>query len=683
MSGKSLIIGMVLIAFLFSSGFVRADFSAGDGAQAFNNDDLVAGVGEGESDSPIKTYPACWDELTQCYGDSDNDGWVKGSDFLALKSAWYKYYSQPAYNPCADFDRDGCVDGADFLTLKSNWYKVVPADCIPGDPCEIYPQMALVWVCIDDSGVPGHEGFTGYMSKYETTNAQYCQYLNSALADGLITVYNDVVYAAGDTSHEEPYFDTYAADSESQISYSGGSFSVRSRDGYDMSNHPVVEVSWYGATAFCDYYGYRLPTELEWQAVADYDGSYTYGCGTTINQSKANYDYANPLGLSSYPYTSPVGYYPAYGYGMCDMAGNVREWTSSLWGPYDSYRVLRGGCWNDVGYYCAVSSPLFTVGLASSSHDDLGFRVILDLQIRPDMVLIPGGEFQMGDHFYEGWWYDELPVHPVYVASFYMSKYEVTNAQYCAYLNSALGGSIYVSGGVVYGSGNNQPYCDTHNADTDSQIDYSGGVFSVRTKGGRDMSKDPMVEVSWYGAVAYCNWRSQEEGHEQCYNLSTWACDFSRKGYRLPTEAEWEYAARGGLSGRRFPWGDTITHSQANYYSSSSYSYDVSSTRGYHPTWNDGIYPYTSLVGSFSPNGYGLYDMTGNVREWCNDWYSGGYYSSSPVNNPTGPATGSSRVLRGGSCFSLPYISRVASRFNSHPLFCIYFSGFRLSLDLN
>jgi len=95
-----------------------------------------------------------------------------------------------------------------------------------------------------------------------------------------------------------------------------------------MADHPVGEVSWYGATAFASYYGWRLPTEWEWQAVADFDGTYIYGCGTTINQSKANYydgGYANPLGLSSYPYTSPVDYYASYGYGMNDMAGNVWE----------------------------------------------------------------------------------------------------------------------------------------------------------------------------------------------------------------------------------------------------------------------------------------------------------------------------------------------------------------------
>jgi formylglycine-generating enzyme required for sulfatase activity len=281
----------------------------------------------------------------------------------------------------------------------------------------------------------------------------------------------------------------------------------------------------------------------------------------------------------------------------------------------------------------------------------------------PDMVFIPGGEFEMGDHFGEGN-ADELPVHAVYISSFYMSRHEITNQQYCDYLNSAYDAcDIKVDGGIVYASSdssNSYPYCDTHGYDADSQIDYSGGLFSVRSKGGRNMSNDPMVEVSWYGAVAYC--------------------DFY--GYRLPTEAEWEYAARGGLSGKRFPWGDTISHSQANYKADpSGYPYDVNPTSGFHPDWDDGIYPYTAPIGSFASNGYGLYDMGGNVWEWCNDWYDSNYYGVSPYDNPQGPPSGIYRILRGGTGHINADECRVADRGTYVPDRRYVDRGFRVARD--
>ena len=189
------------------------------------------------------------------------------------------------------------------------------------------PQ-GMEWVYIEDAGVAGHEGFHGYMSKYETTNAQYCEYLNAALASGDITVNgSDVEGANGSNSGADFVGERYYClvgpgysyngathGGAARINWTGSSFTVDS----GFENHPVTYVSWYGSTAFCNYYGWRLPNEWEWQAVADFKGSYTHGCGTDINNGMANYlNSTHPHG------TTEVGAFGAYGYGMCDMGGRT------------------------------------------------------------------------------------------------------------------------------------------------------------------------------------------------------------------------------------------------------------------------------------------------------------------------------------------------------------------------
>ncbi|MGI5869278.1 MAG: formylglycine-generating enzyme family protein [Kiritimatiellia bacterium] len=129
----------------------------------------------------------------------------------------------------------------------------------------------------------------------------------------------------------------------------------------------------------------------------------------------------------------------------------------------------------------------------------------------------------------------------------------------------------------------------------------------------------PVQNVCWYDCVRWCNARSEREGLTPCYDLQAWTCDFSADGYRLPTSAEWEYAARGGQIGLRFPWGDVIDHDQANYYGMpGGFDYDEG-YEGYDVRYEIGEEPYTNPVEAFPPNGHGLFGMAGNVGEWCWD----------------------------------------------------------------
>jgi len=227
------------------------------------------------------------------------------------------------------------------------------------------------------------------------------------------------------------------------------------------------------------------------------------------------------------------------------------------------------------------------------------------------MAAIPAGCFDMGDHFGEGGT-NELPVHNVCISAFEMDVHEVTNAEYAA---------------CVAGGGCTEPY-------------YTGSYSRATYYGDPAYDDFPVIYVDWFQAEDYCTWA----------------------GKRLPTEAEWEYAARGGLSGKRYPWGDTISGTDANYWDSGD------------PWDND-----TSPVEYYAPNGYGLYDMAGNVWEWVNDWYQSDYYSVSPPNDPPGPVSGSYRVLRGGSWRYNTYFLRVAVRSNYFPVLEHNYVGFRCS----
>ena len=211
--------------------------------------------------------------------------------------------------------------------------------------------------------------------------------------------------------------------------------------------------------------------------------------------------------------------------------------------------------------------------------------------------------------------------------------------------------------------------------------------YTALAAGAGKAANHPVQTVSWWDVVKWVNAASEKEGLSPCYKVSgivlrtgtlgTVTCDWTANGYRLPTEAEWEVAARGGLTGKRFPWGDTISQSQANYKASTSYAYDLSgAVNNYHPTYATGGMPYTSPVGVFAANGYGLYDMAGNVFQWCWDWYGTPYAGGT---DPRGAGTGSFRVLRGGYWSYYASVARSAYRDISNPTAADYDFGFRLA----
>jgi formylglycine-generating enzyme required for sulfatase activity len=210
----------------------------------------------------------------------------------------------------------------------------------------------------------------------------------------------------------------------------------------------------------------------------------------------------------------------------------------------------------------------------------------------------------------------------------------------------------------------------------------SGNGYIYESMGSGKATNHPVHTVNWYDVVKWCNARSEKAGLTPAYytdagytsvfqtgtvsGVDSPYVNGSADGYRLPTGTEWEYAARGGVASKRFPWGDTINNSNANYRAVGNYPYDDSNGASYHPTYNDSTKPYTSPVGDFAANGYGLYDMVGNVLEWCYDW------------SPT--LSSSHRVGCGGAWLASPLYCRVASRASNTPDKAIDFIGFRAVL---
>ncbi len=248
----------------------------------------------------------------------------------------------------------------------------------------------------------------------------------------------------------------------------------------------------------------------------------------------------------------------------------------------------------------------------------------------PEMVFVQGGEFYMGNDYAPGLSaQDEKPEHKVKVSDFYIGKYEVTFDEY-------------------------DLFCEATG-------------YPKPDDGGFGRGKHPVINVSWYGAIKYCNWLSSMFHLDKVYEFSEDSLgmvinkvNWDANGYRLPTEAEWEFAARGGVESKGFPYPGSANLDEVAWYDANSGA-------------------KTHEVGLKKPNELGLYDMLGNAFEWCWDYYDAKYYANSPESDPRGPASGHERVYRGGSFKSPKEYMRITKRYHFMPNKPQGTIGFRLA----
>ena len=345
--------------------------------------------------------------------------------------------------------------------------------------------------------------------------------------------------------------------------------------------------------------------------------------------------------------------------------------------------IVSGNFWSSTSLYLTMAKAWdlnVDYGIVSQVDKTTKENVLLvrggmeNLDLNISEALIPGGEFDMGDHFNfvdPSHPSDEYPVHTVKVNSFYCSKTETTNQQFLAFLNaSLLKGAIEVKTNTVYFTGTTFIVCYTNQFASYYNISYDGKIFSMANFRGNH----PMVGVMWEGAAAFCNWLSLQNGLLECYNLQTWICDFTKNGYRLPTEAEWEFAGRGGHlnPNLNYPNGNSLDQKAANLPNSGDpferageINYPLTTPVAFYDgklhmkseyNWPGAATSYQTNDGA---NGFGLYDMQGNVWEFVNDWYGQNYYSISPYDNPKGPDSGflmpdgkAYRGMRGGNWYN-------------------------------
>jgi formylglycine-generating enzyme required for sulfatase activity len=501
--------------------------------------------------------------------------------------------------------------------------------------------------------------------------------------------------------------------------------------GFEQTDdHPVVNVTRRDAIAFCDWLTKsdgqtcRLPTEAEWEYACragtttlfqhgdDPEGLAAVGNIADATAKEKYTQWPTIAGRDGQVFTGPVGSYRANALGLCDMHGNVWEWCADVydseyyaWSPAsdprgpigDGLPMKRGGGWNSTPRGARSAVREWTI--RNLMDCSIGFRVVREsglpaetfktpppvhMVVHPPqmtnslgmkLVLILSGEFMMGseetpqDLAKAGFvcppdynTSDERPRHKVRITQpFYMGQHEVTLGQFKQFVAAK-----------------------KHVTDAERDLKGSAGYdaattstqrkpeFNWKNVGWEQTDDHPVVNVSWFDATAFCAWLSDKEG----------------RPYRLPTEAQWEYACRAGTT-TRFWAGDTPASLQgtANVQDASLDSKYPKVDRAKFPSFpfDDG-WPFTSPTGKFKPNAWGLFDMHGNVREWCADWYVNAYYVRSSVCDPVGPtptdprgtATLTDRVNRGGAWNYIPASDRSSFRLANETTARNFDLGFRV-----
>jgi len=466
---------------------------------------------------------------------------------------------------------------------------------------------------------------------------------------------------------------------------------------------------------FLDNDGFRLPSQSQWEYACRTGSNSAFAFGDSLDATKANIRIKDtPFGGGQLGRPTTVGAYPANGFGIYDMHGNVAEWC---WGNLDSeseeglvdvsrrdaFFLTRGGSWNNKARDARSDAINAAKPYRTSEYYDegeIGFRIVLPSQdagksditipcdpidqenatnindvyrVAPlpiDMKIIPSGRFVMGSPPSEGQYTQfERPQHVVQISPFRMSAHEITQHQYKTVLGSN-------PSACTWGNRRMAPVIDTSNF--------------------------PVEMVTWYDAIVFCNELSTAERLPQYYDVSgvvskrLYSDDPEKivsaevsvrggNGYRLPSEAEWEYACRAGTT-TAFNCGNNLGLNDANMHPRNVL--DKPDPLGVRAEQNLMGCGRPTTVGSYLPNAFGLFDTHGNVSEWCGDWYDHRYYQQlahKVSNNPSGPISvayddhiGRCRVVRGGSYSDSATDGRAANRSFGSPATSLLTWGFRI-----